>query len=84
MYGVLGSQVGGSATVATTCDATHAKPARAYSDGDTQTRDAHGEFIDECAKLLLDAFTHTLDKPEIVLLLYAVINRIRLPPRHRF
>ena len=38
----------------------------------------YGEFIAECAKLLLDAFTHTLDAPEKFLPLYAMLNRIRL------
>jgi len=38
----------------------------------------YGEFIAECAKVLLDAFTHTLDKPDTLLPLYALINRVRL------
>jgi hypothetical protein len=38
----------------------------------------YGEFIAECAKLIVDAFTHTLDKPDTLLPLYALINRIRL------
>jgi hypothetical protein len=38
----------------------------------------YGEFIAECAKLLVDAFTHTLDKPDTLLPLYALINRVRL------
>jgi hypothetical protein len=38
----------------------------------------YGEFVAECAKLLIDAFTHTLDKPDTLLALYALINRIRL------
>jgi hypothetical protein len=38
----------------------------------------YGEFIGECAKLLIDAFTHTLEEPEKLLALYALTNRIRL------
>jgi hypothetical protein len=38
----------------------------------------YGEFIGECARLLLDAFQHTLDKPETLLTAYALMNRVRL------
>ena len=38
----------------------------------------YGEFIGECAKLLLDAFIHTLDQPDKLLPIYALLNRIRL------
>ena len=38
----------------------------------------YGEFIRECSKLVVDSFTHTLDKPETLLPVYEVINRIRL------
>src|SRR6185295_15757813 len=38
----------------------------------------YAEFIGECAKLLIDAFTHTLDDPQKLLTLYALTNRIRL------
>ena len=38
----------------------------------------YGEFVGECAKLLMYAFTHTLEKPETLLRAYALINRIRL------
>ena len=38
----------------------------------------YGEFIGDCAKLLVDAFTHALEKPETLLPLYALTNRIRL------
>ena len=38
----------------------------------------YGEFIAECSKLLIDAMTHSLDKPETLLNAYALLNRIRL------
>ena len=37
-----------------------------------------GEFIGECAKLLVDAITHTRKEPETLLPPHALINRIRL------
>ena len=38
----------------------------------------YGEFIRECSKLVLDSFTHTLDKAEKLLPIYELLNRIRL------
>ena len=38
----------------------------------------YGEFIRECSKLVVDSFTHTLDKPETLLPVYELLNRIRL------
>ena len=43
-----------------------------------QREKLYGDFIAECAKLLIDAFTHTLDDPEKLLPLYALTKRIRL------
>lgn len=77
--GVLGSLVGGSASVATTWMAQKTLSRRELVHKELRKREAlYGEFIGECAKLLVDAFIHTLDKPEKLLPLYALINRIRL------
>ena len=79
MSGVLGSLVGGSATVATTWVAQRTTSRRELIQGDIAKREVlYGEFIAECAKLIVDAFTHKLDKPEALIPLYALINRIRL------
>jgi len=79
MAGVLGSLVGGSATVATAWLTQRTQGRRELIRAETRKRESlYGEFIGECAKLFLDAFTHTLDNPETVLPLYALINRIRL------
>jgi hypothetical protein len=43
-----------------------------------QREKLYAEFIAECAKLLIDAFTHTLESPEKLLAVYALTNRIRL------
>lgn len=42
----------------------------------------YGEFIGECARLLVDAFQHTLEKPETLLPAYALLNRIRMCASH--
>ena len=79
MAGVLGSLVGSSATVATAWITQRTVSRRELTQRDMRKREAlYGEFIAECAKLLLDAFTHTLDTPEKFLPLYARLNRIRL------
>ena len=42
----------------------------------------YGEFIGECARLLVDAFQHTLENSETLLPAYALLNRIRLCASH--
>jgi hypothetical protein len=79
LAGVLGSLVGGSASVATAWLTQRTQGRRELVQADLRQREMlYGEFIGECAKRLVDAFTHTLDDPDKLLTLYALINRIRL------
>jgi hypothetical protein len=79
MAGVLGSLVGGSATVATAWLTQTTANKRELVQMEFRKREAlYGEFIAECSKLLMDAMAHTLDKPETLLNAYALLNRIRL------
>ena len=79
MAGVLGSLVGSSAAVATAWITQRAVNRRELTQRELRKREAlYGEFIAECARLLVDAYTHTLDAPERLLPLYALVNRIRL------
>ena len=79
MSAVLGSLVGGSASVATTWMAQKTLNRREVLREELRKREAlYGEFIGECAKLFMDAFTHNLEKPEFLLPVFALINRIRL------
>ena len=79
MSGVLGSLVGGSATVATAWVTQKTVNRRELIQAEIRKRETlYGEFIGECAKVLVDAFTHTLEQPEKLLPIYAQINRIRL------
>jgi hypothetical protein len=79
MAGVLGSLVGGSATVATAWLTQSTQSRRELIQRDMRKRETlYGEFIAESSKLLMDSFTHTLDAPEKLLPLYALVNRIRL------
>jgi hypothetical protein len=79
MAGVLGSLVGGSATVATAWLTQSSASRRELVQMEFRKREAlYGEFIAECSKLLMDAMAHSLDKPETLLNAYALLNRIRL------
>ena len=79
MAGVLGSLVGGSTSVTTAWLTHRTQTRREFIRLEMRKREMlYGEFIGACAKLLMDAFTHTLDKPETLLPVYALTNRIRL------
>jgi len=79
LSGLLGTLVGGSASIATTWVAHKSVSKRELVREEMRKRETlYGEFIGECAKLLMDSFTHTLEQPETMLTVLAVINRIRL------
>ena len=79
MSAVVGSLVGGSASVATTWMAQKTLNRREVLREELRKREAlYGEFIGECAKLFMDAFTHNLEKLESLLPVFALVNRIRL------
>jgi hypothetical protein len=79
LSGLLGTLLGGSASVATTWIAHKTVSKRELMREEMRKREAlYGEFIGECARLLMDSFTHTLEKPETMLAVLALINRIRL------
>ena len=79
LSGALGTLVGGSATVGTAWITQNKLNRRELVREEIRKREAlYGEFIAECARLLMDAFTHTLEKPETLLPVYALLNRVRL------
>jgi len=79
MSGVLGSFVGASAAVGTAWITQHALNRRELVREEIRKRETlYGEFIAECSRVLVDAFMHALEKPETLLPVYALINRIRL------
>jgi hypothetical protein len=79
MAGVLGSLVGASTTIATglVTQKTLNKRELIRAEGDKREK-LYGEFISECSKLIVDAYGHTLERPETLLSAYALLNRIRL------
>ena len=79
LSGVLGSLVGGSATVAATWVSQKTLSKRELIRDEIRYREAlYGDFIRECSKQVIASFDRTLDKPETLLSVYELINRIRL------
>jgi hypothetical protein len=77
--GLVGTLVGGSVTIATAWVTQRTFNKRELIRVEMSKRETlYGEFISECSKLLVDALTHTLEKPETLLPAYALLNRIRL------
>jgi hypothetical protein len=79
MAGVLGSVTGASAAIATTWIAQKNQTIRERAKSETRKRETlYGDFITEASQQLANAFDHTLDKPETLVKLYAILGRIRL------
>jgi hypothetical protein len=76
---VLGSAVGGSATLGTAWITQKTQSRRELVGAEIRKRETlYGEFIAECSKLLVDALDHTLNNPDKLFQIYALQNRIRL------
>jgi len=76
---VLGSAVGGSATLATAWITQKTQSRRKAVGAEIRKRETlYGEFIAEGSKLAVDALDHTLDTPDKLFGIYALQNRIRL------
>lgn len=79
LAGIFGSLSGGSATVATAWLAQNTRNKREVRRSEIAKREAlYGEFIQECSKRVMDSLEQTLDKPQTLLSIYALLNRIRL------
>jgi hypothetical protein len=79
LAGVLGSLVGGTATAVTTWVSARTHSKRQLVAGEMKKREAvYGEFIKECCERAIDSFARSLDKPEMLLKTYELLNRIRL------
>lgn len=77
--GFLVAVLGISATVAVAWINQRGQSRRELVREELRTRETlYGEFITECARLLMDAVQRTLEKPETLLPAYGLINRIRL------
>lgn len=62
---VLGSLVGGAATIATAWITQRTQTRRQTIVNEIRKREAlYADFIVECSKLAIDALDHTLEKPD--------------------
>jgi hypothetical protein len=76
---ILGSLVGGSATIATAWITQKNLSRREWVGAEIRKRETlYAEFIAECSRLAIDSYGHTLESPETVIPAYALLNRIRL------
>jgi hypothetical protein len=78
LAGVLGSLVGASTTIASGWITQKANKQGLSREEIGKRETLYGEFIGECSKLIVDAYGHTLEKPETLLSAYALLNRVRL------
>jgi hypothetical protein len=79
MAGIVGSLCGGSASVATAWVTNKTRAKREVLRAELNKRETlYGEFIEECSKHIMDSLDRNLDKPERLLSIYALLNRIRL------
>jgi len=79
LAGVLGSVSGASAAIGTTWISQKSQTVRERAKSETRKRETlYGDFITEASQRLADAFDHSLDKPETLVKLYAILGRIRL------
>jgi hypothetical protein len=79
MAAVLGSLVGGSATVATAWVTQKTLGRREFIGTEIHRRETlYGDFIRECSRQVIASYEGTLDKTETVVPIYELINRIRL------
>ena len=75
----VGTVVGVGATVAIAWINQKTLNRRELLREEIRSREAlYGEFISECARLLVDAFQNSIEKPETLLPAYALLNRVRL------
>jgi len=79
MAGVLGSVTGASAAIVTTWISQKNQTIRERAKSETRKRETlYGDFITEASQRLANAFDHSLDEPETLVKLYAILGRIRL------
>ena len=79
LAGIFGSLSGGSASVATAWVAQKTRNKRDVVRAELSKRETlYGEFINECSNRVMDSLARNLDKPETLLSIYALLNRIRL------
>jgi hypothetical protein len=81
---VMGSVVGGSATIATAWLSQKTQIKRELAFSEVRKREQlYTEFIVECTRLAIDSYTHNISHPETMSPAYSMRNRIRLTSTER-
>jgi hypothetical protein len=76
---ILGSAVGGSATLATAWLTQRTEGRRASIESEIRKREAlYVKFIAEGSKLAMEALDHQVESPQRLYPLYDILNRVRL------
>jgi hypothetical protein len=79
LTGLVGSLLGGSASVATAWVTQKTSNKRKEFHAEFTRRETlYGQFINECSAHALHSYEQSLDKSEKLLSIYALLNRIRL------
>jgi len=79
MSALLGSLIGGSASVASTWTNQRLLNRRELLLRELRRRETlYGDFITECSKLMIDSLDHSLDNISTMVSAYTLFNRIRL------
>ena len=74
-----GSLMGAAATIVTTWITQRTQMAHAEREAKLRERQTlYSEFITEASRLTIEALSHSLEKPDTFVTLYAVLSRIRL------
>jgi hypothetical protein len=74
-----GSLVGAAATIVTTWITQRTQTVHAKREEMLRHRETlYGEFITEASRLAVESFSHSLERPETFVKLYAIIGRVRL------
>jgi hypothetical protein len=76
---LTGSLLGASASIVTTWISQRTQSVRAHLEWKLRERESlYKEFIAEASRLAIDALTHSMERPDQIMALYAVLSRIRL------
>ncbi len=79
MAALLGSLTGASASIVTAWMTQRNQLVRERAKSELRRREAlYGEFISEVSRLTADAFEHSLERPDILVNVYAIAGRIQL------
>jgi hypothetical protein len=75
----LGSLVGAAASITTTWLSQRTQSRRAYAEWKQRERESlFKDFINEASRLAIDALTHSMERPDSMMKLYAILSCIRL------